>query len=172
MESDAVAGEQVVECSKNHQPYEWSPSVERATDPNKRRRWLVIPVILAQIALKKFVIDRILEDDGAVGDQYGPFEPETIAENRDVLRRRRVTISLFSPALPSHSLLWGFWQAGNPKPHSATLLQMNANSGVACLILALRAQKSMRFLTHGCRSDFNLGCAITMRPQHHMACLA
>lgn len=64
--------------------------MERATDPNKKRRWLVIPILLAQIALKKFVIDRVLEDDGAVGDQYGPFEPETIAENREILQRRKV----------------------------------------------------------------------------------
>ncbi|KAK9864064.1 hypothetical protein WJX84_001938, partial [Apatococcus fuscideae] len=79
----------VVGCAKGNDAYEWSPSVSRSTDPNKRRRWLVIPIILAQIALKIFVIDRLLEDDGAVGDQYGPFEPETIAENRDVLRRRK-----------------------------------------------------------------------------------
>lgn len=83
---------QVVHCAIANEPYEWSPSVERATDPNKKRRWLVIPILLAQIALKKFVIDRILEDDGAVGDQYGPFEPETIAENREVLQRRKVRL--------------------------------------------------------------------------------
>lgn len=80
----------MVHCAIANAPYEWSPSVERATDPNKKRRWLVIPILLAQIALKKFVIDRLLEDDGAVGDQYGPFEPETIAENREVLQRRKV----------------------------------------------------------------------------------
>lgn len=79
----------VVHCAIANAPYEWSPSVERATDPNKKRRWLVIPILLAQIALKKFVIDRVLEDDGAVGDQYGPFEPETIAENREILQRRK-----------------------------------------------------------------------------------
>ncbi|KAK9825802.1 hypothetical protein WJX74_008690 [Apatococcus lobatus] len=79
----------VVHCAIANEPYEWSPKVERMTDPNKKRRWLVIPILLAQIALKKFVIDRILEDDGAVGDQYGPFEPETIVENREVLQRRK-----------------------------------------------------------------------------------
>ena len=87
-------------CAKGNDAYEWSPSVSRSTDPNKRRRWLVIPIILAQIALKIFVIDRLLEDDGAVGDQYGPFEPETIAENRDVLRRRKVRSAGLPAAWP------------------------------------------------------------------------
>lgn len=30
-----------------------------------------------------FVLDRVLEEDGITGDQYGPYDEEFIAEERD-----------------------------------------------------------------------------------------
>ena len=40
--------------------------------------------------LQKYVIDRVLEDDGVTGDQYGPYTPETIKEERERLKIDKV----------------------------------------------------------------------------------
>jgi len=37
------------------------------------------------------VIDHILEDDGVTGDQYGPFDAETIKEERQRLKGEKVS---------------------------------------------------------------------------------
>ena len=43
------------------------------------------------MALQKYVIDRILEDDGVTGDQYGPYDEETIKEERQRLKGEKVS---------------------------------------------------------------------------------
>ena len=40
--------------------------------------------------MQKYVIDRILEDDGVTGDQYGPYDAETIKEERQRLKGEKV----------------------------------------------------------------------------------
>lgn len=42
--------------------------------------------------LQKYVIDRVLEDDGATGDQYGPYAPEHIKEERERLKKQKVRL--------------------------------------------------------------------------------
>lgn len=44
--------------------------------------------------LQKYVIDRVLEDDGITGDQYGSFAPEHIKEERQRLKQERVSLYL------------------------------------------------------------------------------
>ena len=57
-------------------------------------------------ALQKYVIDGILEDDGATGDQYGPYDPETIKEERQRLKQRKVTTSCMRMLWPRlHALV-------------------------------------------------------------------
>ena len=41
--------------------------------------------------LQKYVIDRVLEDDGVTGDQYGPFNAEHIKEERERLKQSKVS---------------------------------------------------------------------------------
>lgn len=42
--------------------------------------------------LQKYVIDRLLEDDGATGDQYGPYDAEHVKEERDRIKRQKVRL--------------------------------------------------------------------------------
>ncbi len=37
-----------------------------------------------------FVLDRLLEEDGVTGDQYGPYDPEFVVSERERLRRDKV----------------------------------------------------------------------------------
>lgn len=41
------------------------------------------------MALKLFVIDRVIEDDACTGDQYGPFDEATVKANREQLSKER-----------------------------------------------------------------------------------
>ncbi len=71
-------------------PYRYDPTVVRRNDPNKKRRWLIPLVLLAQIAFKVFVLDRVLEEDGITGDAYGPYDAEFIQEERERIARDKV----------------------------------------------------------------------------------
>lgn len=48
--------------------------------------------LLPALWLQKYVIDRVLEDDGATGDQYGPYAPEHIKEERERLKKQKVRL--------------------------------------------------------------------------------
>ncbi|CAL8463424.1 g2958 [Coccomyxa elongata] len=78
---------QVTQKSMEWTPYRYDPSVVRRNDPNKKRRWLIPLVLLAQIAFKVFVLDRVLEEDGITGDAYGPYDAEFIQEERERIAR-------------------------------------------------------------------------------------
>jgi hypothetical protein len=77
-------------------PYKYSAKVVRRHDPNKRRRWLIPLVLLAQIAFKIWVLDRVLEEDGVTGDAYGPFEPDFVQEERARIKRDKVRACFLS----------------------------------------------------------------------------
>ncbi|DBA84015.1 hypothetical protein WJX77_008857 [Trebouxia sp. C0004] len=77
---------QIVCVAQSAPAFHYDPSISKKRNPNKRRRWLIPLFIIAQVALKKYVIDRILEDDGVTGDQYGPYDAETIKEERQRLK--------------------------------------------------------------------------------------
>eukprot|EP00803_Ostreobium_quekettii_P007336 evm.model.scf_419EXC.2 EVM.evm.TU.scf_419EXC.2 scf_419EXC:8706-17095(-) len=85
----------------------WVPAlVERAVDlalrqpkgyswsPNKRnliRRCILLPLLfIGQILFKLMVIDKIIEEDGVKGDQYGPYDIETQKEERRRVQERKV----------------------------------------------------------------------------------
>ena len=57
--------------------------------PDRRRKWLVPLLLVAQVALKMLVLDRVLEDDGCAGDQYGPYDAATTEANRKQLEQER-----------------------------------------------------------------------------------
>lgn len=40
--------------------------------------------------LQVFVLDRLIEDDGVRGDEYGPYDKETVSEERARLEREKV----------------------------------------------------------------------------------
>lgn len=58
----------------------------KASNPDRRRKWLIPLVLLAQIGLK-LLLDRVVEEDGVRGDSNGPFDAETIQERREELKR-------------------------------------------------------------------------------------
>ncbi|GMH43708.1 hypothetical protein BSKO_11630 [Bryopsis sp. KO-2023] len=57
---------------------------------NLLQKFVLIPLaIAAQVLIKVFVIDRIIEEDGTKGDQYGPFDPATVEYEQQKLKERR-----------------------------------------------------------------------------------
>ena len=44
-----------------------------------------------------FVLDRLLEEDGVTGDQYGPYDPAFVASERERLREDKVRGLLEDP---------------------------------------------------------------------------
>ena len=45
------------------------------------------------LSAQVFVLDRLLEEDGVTGDQYGPYDPEFVVSERERLRRDKVRSS-------------------------------------------------------------------------------
>lgn len=66
-------------ADKGYGAFKFDPKVARRRDPNRRRRWLIPLILAAQVALKVFVLDRVLEEDGVTGDQFGPYAAEVVA---------------------------------------------------------------------------------------------
>ncbi|KAK9917929.1 hypothetical protein WJX75_009711 [Coccomyxa subellipsoidea] len=79
----------VTQKSLEWAPYRYDAAVVRRNDPNKKRRWLIPLVLLAQIAFKVLVLDRVLEEDGITGDAYGPYDPEFVQEERERITREK-----------------------------------------------------------------------------------
>jgi len=66
--------------------YMYDRSLQKPRNPNKKRRWLIPIIFAAQIAFKVLILDMWMEEDGARGDQYGPYEKEFVEQER--ARRR------------------------------------------------------------------------------------
>lgn len=78
--------EKVVELVLNSFPYEHNPeSAKKQSNPNSRRKWLIPLVLAAQIGVK-FLLDKLLDDDGCRGDENGPFDAQTVRERRQELK--------------------------------------------------------------------------------------
>ncbi len=95
---------QVTQKSLEWAPYRYDPAVVRRNDPNKKRRWLIPLVLLAQIAFKVLVLDRVLEEDGVTGDAYGPYDPEFVQEERERIAREKVRVRTWSDVRLKHAL--------------------------------------------------------------------
>lgn len=81
--------EKIVDTALNVSPYEYHPAeIKKASDPNRRRKWL-IPLFLALQIGAKLLLDRVMEDDDCKGDENGPFDAKTIEERREELRKER-----------------------------------------------------------------------------------
>jgi hypothetical protein len=81
--------EKVVEVALNHLPYEYNEEVaKKKSNPNSRRKWLIPLVLAAQIGIK-FLLDRVLDDDGCKGDENGPFDAQTVKERRQELKEEK-----------------------------------------------------------------------------------
>lgn len=81
--------EKIVEVALNVAPYEYSPeAAAKASNPNRRRKWLIPLIVAAQIGIK-FLLDRVMEDDGCKGDENGPFDAQTVKERRQELKEER-----------------------------------------------------------------------------------
>ncbi len=81
--------EKVVEVALNHLPYEYNEEVaKKKSNPNSRRKWLIPLVLAAQIGVK-FLLDRVLDDDGCKGDENGPFDAQTVKERREELKEEK-----------------------------------------------------------------------------------
>lgn len=81
--------EKVVEVALNNAPYEYSADeAQKASNPNRRRKWLIPLVLAAQIGAK-FLLDKLLDDDGCKGDENGPFDSQTIKERRAELKEEK-----------------------------------------------------------------------------------
>lgn len=81
--------EKVVEVALNHLPYEYNEEVaKKKSNPNSRRKWLIPLVLAAQVGIK-FLLDRVLDDDGCKGDENGPFDAQTVKERREELKEEK-----------------------------------------------------------------------------------
>ena len=70
-------------CSRAYRSlYRLYPSPSMVLDSGRR-----FPAIHgAQV----FVLDRLLEEDGVTGDQYGPYDPDFVVSERERQRRDKV----------------------------------------------------------------------------------
>lgn len=81
--------EKIVEIVLNNAPYEYSPEeAARASNPNRRRKWLIPLILAAQIGIK-LLLDKVMDDDGCRGDENGPFDQQTIKERRAELKEEK-----------------------------------------------------------------------------------
>lgn len=103
--------------TKGTPAFVYDSKAQKKWNPNKKRRWLIPVIFAAQVAFKIFVFDKLVEEDAATGDQYGPFDPDSIEtererrkeekERRDLERqqkeerRRRSNARANEPVLPS-----------------------------------------------------------------------
>ncbi|KAI7842645.1 hypothetical protein COHA_003749 [Chlorella ohadii] len=79
--------DKVAEVALNVPAFEYDPAVAaKASNPNRRRKWLIPVVLAAQIALK-LLLDRVMDEDGCRGDSNGPFDEQTVKERRAELKR-------------------------------------------------------------------------------------
>lgn len=46
-------------------------------NPNRRRLWLLPLLLVAQVAAKVLLLDRLIEGDSWRGDKNGEYDPET-----------------------------------------------------------------------------------------------
>ena len=81
--------EKLVEVALNHLPYEYNEEVaKKKSNPNSRRKWLIPLVLAAQVGIK-FLLDKVLDDDGCKGDENGPFDAQTVKERREELKEEK-----------------------------------------------------------------------------------
>ncbi|KAL4451916.1 hypothetical protein ABPG75_007578 [Micractinium tetrahymenae] len=81
--------EKVAEVALNVEPFQYNAkAAAKASNPNRRRKWLIPLVLAAQIGLK-LLLDRVLDEDGCRGDANGPFDEQTVRERREELKREK-----------------------------------------------------------------------------------
>lgn len=68
----------------------WQQKKPRLHDAVSLKPSACVKYLLPALWLQKYVIDRVLEDDGATGDQYGPYAPEHVKEERERLKKQKV----------------------------------------------------------------------------------
>ena len=61
----------------------------KAADPNRKKLWLVPLMLAAQLALRWFVVERVISDDGCKGDREGPFSSAVARMNLQAKREER-----------------------------------------------------------------------------------
>ncbi|KAL4423018.1 hypothetical protein ABPG77_005498, partial [Micractinium sp. CCAP 211/92] len=77
----------VAEVALNVQPFQHNAkAAAKASNPNRRRKWLIPLVLAAQVGLK-LLLDRVMDEDGCRGDANGPFDEQTVRERREELKR-------------------------------------------------------------------------------------
>eukprot|EP00803_Ostreobium_quekettii_P010400 evm.model.scf_366.6 EVM.evm.TU.scf_366.6 scf_366:72543-78385(+) len=78
--------ERAVDLALRHsEGYKWNPRRR-----NLLRKFLLIPLLfIGQILFKLIVIDKLIEEDGVRGDQYGPYDLETQKEERRRVQERK-----------------------------------------------------------------------------------
>ena len=64
-------------------------AARRAADPDRRRLWLIPLALAAQLALRWFVVERVIPEDGCRGDSEGPFSKSVARMNLQALREER-----------------------------------------------------------------------------------
>ena len=63
------------------------------------KKYLIPLFIAAQWAVKKYIVDPAIDEDGVTGDQYGPFSPEEVERLR---REPRAPPRSPVPRMPGH----------------------------------------------------------------------
>ena len=65
---------------------------------SERKFHCSVAVSTVMCQLQVFVLDRLIEDDGIRGDEYGEFEKTVVAEERARLKREKVESCCWLPA--------------------------------------------------------------------------
>ena len=71
-------------------PNEASPELQRVKEALCRPSCLTLTNSHGSCAAQVFVLDRLLEEDGVTGDQYGPYDPAFVASERERVRQDKV----------------------------------------------------------------------------------
>ncbi|CAG9464137.1 unnamed protein product [Pedinophyceae sp. YPF-701] len=74
---------------KGLEPYEYDGKGDERGNPDRRRRWLIPLLIVAQVAFKFLVLDKLSDEDACTGDQFGPFDKETAAQRRKEMQEEK-----------------------------------------------------------------------------------
>jgi hypothetical protein len=88
----------VAVATQEAQPFVVDPQARARANPNHRHKWFIPLVLAAQVAFKVLVLDRALEEDGITGDQYGPYDPDYVKEERKRTQSEKVGCCVSFPS--------------------------------------------------------------------------
>jgi hypothetical protein len=81
--------EQVAHIATTRKPFRYNQKAVARQAPDRKLLWAIPLLLAAQWALKVFVFDRLVEEDGVTRDQYGEYDKDMADRERARLRQRK-----------------------------------------------------------------------------------